>query len=50
MDIETAKRIYTRFDNSAYLDRRDQLLFDEASDVLLENDLMDENGNLIETE
>jgi len=48
MDIETAKRILTKFDNSAYLDERDQRLYDDAFDVLEDEGLLDDDGNLID--
>jgi len=48
MDIETAKRLFVRFDNSAYLDEQDQRLYDDACDVLEEEGLLDDDGNLID--
>jgi len=50
MDIEMAKRIFNMLDNKPYFTPEEEHMFIDAEDVLLENNLMDKNGNLIETE
>ena len=49
MDIEMAKRIFNMIYNKSYLTEEEEHMLIDAEDVLLENNLLDDNG-LIETE
>jgi hypothetical protein len=48
VDIEMAKRIYNMLDTKSYLTEEEEHMLIDAEDALLENDLIDKNGNLIE--
>jgi hypothetical protein len=50
MDIETAKIIYNMYDPRPMLNDEEQSLFSKACDTLLENDLMEEDGTLVNEE
>jgi hypothetical protein len=50
MDIETAKRIFNLLNPKNYLDSEEQSLFNTAADILEENCLLDEMGELVDKE
>lgn len=48
MDIETALRLFNLYDPKPSLVYEEETLLNEAIEVLEDNGLMDENGNLID--